>query len=125
MSKYEVKFRPKCFEAEGAGYDGTVTVRLPDWEKRSEILETTGCISEDVRDKLKSHGGLHHMTRALAKFTPDLVAGVDVTRKADGVKLTTWEDVRHEGPLAKDLIPELAWWPIVGTHLVQDPSKPN
>jgi len=104
--------------AEPARYTGTVTVRMPTYDERLSISEETG-IGGDAESQLTNV----QVMRVMAKHARARTVKVDVTRKADGFKFESWEQLEYDSDMVS-LINEIGAQ-IVGRYSVGNPSSPS
>jgi len=115
MSKHQVTFtptvcEPRTVKEEGkpdyvvdSEYEGTVTLRMPSYDERLELLGDSAAAADASDQKAKR--ALDNMRR-LAKRAPEFLVALNVKRKADGF-LFTWDDLQYDSDM-QALINEIA-----------------
>lgn len=81
-----------------AKYKGTVTIKMPDYDARMDLLDEIGSVLGDKpgasEDELAAQG--RKLIREAAKRAGRFVRAVDLTRIEDGYKFTSWDQVRAD-----------------------------
>jgi hypothetical protein len=112
-AKYQTTFTPHVCNGKKALWKGTVTMRLPNYHERMELLDEAGFDLSSIADEDAAPGdelaarrrkkettklGVSAM-KAAAKRAGDFVVAVDLTRLEDGLKVDSWEDVLYDSDL--------------------------
>jgi hypothetical protein len=122
-SKYEITFTPAICQGEGAEYEGTVTIRMPNYDERLGLYDAVGYDDGDdgeMTDADRRKKNLALM-RSIARQSVNFVVAVDVTRKEDGFKFTSWDDCHADSDL-NAVVAEVSHR-LVGKHKLGNGSK--